>query len=229
MITPIRQTATRLLLTCASALLVLFADTSAAAQVHWDASAGVGVAKRFLRDAKGGDAGFGPSAALRAHVALLPMIRFGAYATHDLSPQGGVPLRQLTTAGAEARWLPPILPHPFRGWVALGFGVARAYAPSYATTVAAPNATTSASLVRYDVAAGDGRFFQLPIVVGLGRPIGKPWTVQLELTCAYGFAFAGDLYTGRSASADGLPGTSFLPAGRDTFLTSLALGVGIDP
>src|SRR5262249_1933395 len=61
----------------------------ALAQVHWDASAQVGVMKRFLADKSGDDAGFGPIGQLTGHVALLPLIHAGGYFGHDISPVSG--------------------------------------------------------------------------------------------------------------------------------------------
>src|SRR3954449_10750703 len=89
---------------------LLLAAKPAHAQLHWDASAQVGIMKRVLvnRPSGGEDAGFGPQGLLAAHVALFPLIRLGGYFGHDISPMGGeLSARDLTWGGLRAKIVSP--------------------------------------------------------------------------------------------------------------------------
>src|SRR5947207_803765 len=82
---------------------------SEAAPLHWDASAQGGVMKRFLGARNiTGNAGFGPMAQLEGHVALLPLIRVGAYLGHDISPMpDAIAARDLTWFGLHVKLMSP--------------------------------------------------------------------------------------------------------------------------
>ena len=110
----------------AGALVALLLFTAhAEAQLHWDASAQAGVTKRVLGDRPSGgkDAGFGPALQLTGHIALLPLVRLGAYVGHDISPLGGdASARDLTWAGARVKVMSPWPRGAMRLWLFFGFG-----------------------------------------------------------------------------------------------------------
>lgn len=85
--------------------------SNALAQVKWDAGAQAGVTTRLAGRAK-----VGPEAMLDAHVALVPMLRVGAWI------EGDAAARDLVAAGARAKWTPPIGSASWRAWVFAGAG-----------------------------------------------------------------------------------------------------------
>jgi hypothetical protein len=152
----------------------------------------------------------GPVGELQAHVALLPMLRVGPYLTHDISPLGQAPARQISELGLEARLTPPILPLPWRTWAFIGAGYARTYQPSYEfwhTTLFVPGA--------------GGGFVDTRLGVGLGYRLSRPWEIFVELGGRLGFAFTGSMYE-RSACECGV-----YFAGKDSFALSLSLGLSL--
>lgn len=159
-------------LSVAAALVALLTGGTASAQVHWDASAKAGVTDRFET---GGDAGAasprpGPSLELQGHVALLPMIRVGAYLAADLSPAVGRGAaadgpRAFAQTGAHLRVSPPFVPWPWRTWLfaGVGYGYAR------------------------DLATGlGGGMLDVPVGLGLGRKLTRPWMLFTELGARFG-------------------------------------------
>ena len=113
---------------------VLLWANGAAAQVRWDLGASAGVMRRFLSggDVPGASGGFGPLLSLQGHVALLPLLRVGAYLSHDVAPTNGPePAKQITSAGLRVKFTPPWPRGEWRAWAFLGLGYAGVYAPSY--------------------------------------------------------------------------------------------------
>jgi hypothetical protein len=193
----------------ALALALSLSAPPALAQVHWDAGAQVGVMERLTT---GGPPGSptptpGPVFQLQGHVALVPMVRIGAYVAHDISPVDSVPARQITGAGLRAKVAPPLLSGPWHTWAVLGVGVAHAYEPSH--SVPGPSGSLT-------VGSAEGGILDIPVALGLGyrvRGPRDPWEISTELGCRFGVAFFGSLY-------DGGP--------RDSFALSLSVGVTLD-
>src|SRR5947207_2654049 len=106
-----RRVLRRLSLACPVAAAVVFAPGDARAQLHWDAAVQGGVVKRFLSSKAAGtdDASFGPGLELHGHVALIPLLRVGAYVAHDASPAGSNGTRQITSFGIRAKGAVPWL------------------------------------------------------------------------------------------------------------------------
>jgi hypothetical protein len=201
-------------------LALVIAPASAQAQIHWDASAQVGVMKRVLGDRPPGgkDAGFGPAGQLTAHVALLPLVRFGAYFGHDISPMGGdVSARDLTWGGLRAKIMSPWPRGDLRAWLFVGFGYTGVYARS---------------TVRGDtvIHGAGGSFFEVPFGIGASYKLRKPWELCAELGARTGFGHTGSVYgaPGPRVSSPGAADTNALPAGADRFGIGLTIGILAD-
>jgi hypothetical protein len=201
-------------------LALVIAPATAQAQIHWDASAQVGVMKRVLGDRPPGgkDAGFGPAGQLTAHVALLPLVRFGAYFGHDISPMGGdVSARDLTWGGLRAKIMSPWPRGDLRAWLFVGFGYTGVYARS---------------TVRGDtvVHGAGGSFFEVPFGIGASYKLRKPWELCAELGARTGLGHTGSVYEapGPRVSSPGAADTNALPAGADRFGIGLTIGILAD-
>lgn len=200
---------------------------AARAQLHWDASARVGVAKRHLSDRSGGDASFGPAAELMAHIAVFPLLRAGLYVDHDTSPQGtDAPARRFFGGGARVRIFSPWPRGKARVWLFLRGGALLAYAPSYTTTLEIQDTPQSAPVRRQvEVGSASGRALDLGGGLGASYTLWGPWQLSTELGARAPLALAGDLYDGRSLSGGGV----LSPAGVDRFVTTLTVGITYDP
>lgn len=198
-----------------SLVVVLSLAQPAAAQLHLDASAQVGVMKRFLSDTPPGgpDAGFGPAAQLSAHVALFPLVRVGAYVGHDISPMGGsLSARDLTWGGIRAKIMSPWPRGATRAYLFGGFGYDGMYARS--------------SRVNGQLREGaGGGFFEVPFGVGVTYTFWKPFALVAELGGKVGFGEHGSAY---DLPARGGPGSAPLPAGSDRFAVGLTVGILLD-
>jgi hypothetical protein len=219
-------------LALAASLFVALAlvPRTAHAQVHWDASAQVGVAKRFLfaKPQGGADAGFGPAVQLDGHVALLPLLRVGLYGAFDATSVGPAS-RQMLGGGARVVGLAPFRTQSFRAWVFAGFGYMFTLAPSYHTTLLlAPDESTPATPTDTLVEQSSGSFFEVPFGIGVGYALRPPFEIVAELGARAGFGFSGSVYSdpGRTALSDGYPQNTLLPAGNDAFSTFLTVGLG---
>jgi hypothetical protein len=225
----------------AAAIAILALPSPAHAQLHWDASAQVGVVKRFLSDrpfSNAPDAGFGPSGQLAVHVALLPLVHAGAYASHDvtwLAAAGGVdgPARHITTGGLRAKGMIPFVRGDTRAWIFAGFGYARAYQESADRD---DQALISSTVPR--VQGAGGGFFEVPFGIGASYKIRKPWELFFELGARVGFAHRGDAYdegprviavgVGPSPHEPARYPPRCPPAGIDRFAIGLTAGVMLD-
>ena len=204
----------------------------ARAQVRGDATLSVGGVKRFASGAEDGapTPGVGPIVGVNGHVALLPLVRIGAYASAELGPDGEAHARRIYAGGLRVKLMPPWPREEVRTWFFAGLGYAGVYAPSYTLAVADPGAGAPV-LAPTDVAGAGGHFFEVPIGVGAEWRFRKPWALSLELTGRIGLGFSGTLYDG-----NGRPGiergtsspVSLATPGHDAFALGLTLGIGFD-
>jgi hypothetical protein len=186
-------------------LAALFFATEARAQLHWDASAQAGVSRRFLaQSVSGEDPSFGPVGQLAGHVALLPLVRAGAYAGVERSPLGSSG-RNIGFAGARAKGIIPGLQGPVRAWVFAGVGYARAYGESRI-------GGTQPRLA--PIPGAWGGFLEVPFGLGASYTFFKPWAIVVELGARVGVAHGGALYDG--------------PDGLDRFGLGLLVGILYD-
>ena len=184
--------------------------------------------RRFLSggDVPGASGGFGPLFSLQGHVALLPLVRVGAYLSHDSAPTNGPePAKQITSAGLRVKFTPPWPRGEWRAWAFLGFGYAGVYAPSYHPKLQSPGAGSPEEV--YAPGSG-GAFLEIPLGIGVGYMIRKPWQVTAELGTRLGAAFGGSLYRARPAyTPSGLP-VDLAPLGNDSAAVFLTIGVSLD-
>jgi hypothetical protein len=215
------------------AATVLLGPAVASAQVHWDAGVSVGIAKRFLADKAGGDAMFGPVLDVQGHVAVIPLLRVGAYVHGELSDTESIaPPRNLFAGGLHVRVLSPWPHGAWRAWLGLGFGYAAAYAPSYVQRIAPlPDPVRPPGPYDAKVEGSGGGSFDVPLGVGLAWRPRKPWQLFAELGSRFGFAFSGTLYGeggGRPAYEPTLGPLAIAPEGKDVFALFLTIGAAVD-
>jgi hypothetical protein len=214
--------------------VLMLLPRAALAQVHWDAAAEVGVMKRFLaeRPQGGDDAGFGPIGQVNAHVALLPLVRVGGYFGYELSPfAGDASTRSLFGGGLRAKVMSPWPRGNVRGWLFAGFGYMAAYAPSYDTPVTVPSGISGqTTAAQGHVAGAGGGFFEIPLGIGASYKLYGAWSLVGELGVRIGLGHTGSAYEdpGPTLKIDGQPDNNVLPAGRDRYGTSLAVGIQLD-
>ncbi len=219
------------LLGAAASLLVA---TTSHAQLHWDASAQAGVMTRVLtsRPAGGEGAGFGPTAQIAGHVALLPLVRFGGYFGHDISPMGGdMSARDLTWGGIRAKIMSPWPRGAFRAWLFLGFGYSGVYARSTAAPRVFPGPPGTPSVREAAVVQGaGGGFFEVPFGLGASYTFRKPFALCAELGMRTGLGHSGSVYEdpGPRVRSAGRPDSNALPAGMYRFGAGLTVGILVD-
>lgn len=218
-----------------SLFAVLFAFSSTAnAQVHWDVGAEAGVMKRVLtsRPAGGSDAGFGPIVGVHAHVALMPLIRVGVYLDGELSPTDEPTSRRIYSGGLRVKLTPPISPaDAIRFWAFAGFGYAGVYSPAYHADLVIRDAAGNVTKQGIDASGAGGHFLEIPLGVGMGWRLRKPWELTAELSGRLGIANGGTLYSadGRAATATGVPGdVRATTPGQDSWAIGLTIGIGLD-
>ncbi len=202
---------------------------------HWDASFDVGGATRFR---KGGDdtQGYGGLVGLKAHVALMPLLRVGAYVDHELSSTDEPTMRQYTSVGLRLKFTPPVGSEELRAWIFAGFGYAGVYSKGYTQTVVATDPVTGVQTSATGTAFGaGGGFAEIPVGVGGAWRFRRPWVLNAELAARLGFSFVGSLYSGDGrpglgpdATGTGLGPAGFGPVGNDTFALILTVGIGFD-
>lgn len=229
-----RGRARRAAVTSALAAALVLSWREASAQLHWDASAQVGVMKRFLveRPPGSGDAGFGPAAQLTGHVALIPLVHLGAYAGYDLSPSSGAASpRHIASGGARVKGAFPLLGRGWRTWAFFGFGYAGMYARSYSTTLSLRGGGGGVEPRLARVEGAGGGFFEVPFGVGVSYKVRPPWSLSAELGSRVGFGHVGSAYRepGPRATIPGYPDQSAAPAGLDRMAITLMVGLELAP
>ncbi len=208
-------------------------EGEAEAQLHWDASAQLGVMKRFLanRPPSAEDVGLGPTGQLTAHVALLPLVDVGGYVGHDISPlPGDAAARNITFGGLRAKGMIPWVRGSMRAWLFAGFGYAGVYSQSYDKTFTVGDGLGNTERRPGHVQGAGGGFFEVPFGIGASYKLFKPWELCAELGGRFGFGHTGSVYElpGPEARVTGLPGQNVGPAGLDRFALGLTVGVMID-
>jgi hypothetical protein len=167
----------------------------------------------------------GPALLLSGHIALLPLLRAGAYLAHDFSPISGTDLREITSSGVTIRLFSPWPRRALRMWLSGGLGYASAYAPSYPAAVAG-GGQTSVSAVISGTAGG---FFEIPIGVGASVRLSPAFELVGNVGARIGFGFTGSMYNqGPTASASGLPTRALPAAGDDVVAVFLVAGAAYE-
>lgn len=181
--------------------------------------------RRFLssQGTGSGDAGFGPVFEVHGHVALLPLVRVGLYASHDLSPETGVSTRHITSGGLRVKVTSPWPHDKWRLWAFAGIGYAGAYAESFHRSFTSTGGVTS------DVVfpGASGSYFEVPLGVGVGYRLVKGIDLTMQLGTRFGLGFSGSIYPDRTGGNANLPDI-VATTGNDSFAISLALGLSFE-
>lgn len=211
---------------CGVVLGLVSTSRTSSAQLHVDVELEGGAEKRFLtgRPPLGEDPGLGPTFLLSTHVAVLPLLRAGAYVSHDISPILTSDTRQITAAGLSFRLLSPWPRGAFRGWLFANLGYAGAYAPSYVETLPAPSDSPNVM-----VQGTGGSFVETPLGIGGSFRFAQHWEVVVETGARIGFGFAGSMYNqGPTATSNGSLPKAQRPGGDDLLGVFIALGIAFE-
>jgi hypothetical protein len=169
-----------------AAAFALAAARPAEAQLHADVGVTAGAAGRHS-DAVGRSI-VGPAAALVGHIALLPMVRVGAYGSFETSEDGTLGSRRIAAVGLRAKVLSPWPVAPARMWAFVGGGYA------------ALTASGSAQI------PGGGHFAEVPFGIGFSWRVSRAVVLLAEAEVRGGFAFGGAYFEPSSwPAASGAP------------------------
>lgn len=157
---------------------LLLAGRDARAQVRWDTGLQGGVSGRFLSSRPAGEAepSIGPTFAAVAHVALVPLVRLGAYVDLDGSSVGvgaTTVVRQIVSGGIDLRLMSPWPTGDWRTYLRTGIGEAG--------VIAHPSG---------------GHFTEVPLALGVAYRLVAPVWLTAEAGVKLGFGFAGWDYGG---------------------------------
>lgn len=214
-----------------AALLALAAPRAADAQeIHWDAALHGGIARRALSSTppgKASDATFGPAFELHGHLALLPLVRVGAYVSYDVSPIGGadLPARHFRGGGARVKVTSPWPRGDLRVWAFTGLGYQGVYAPSVHLRLASP---TTGAVEDTFVDGATGSLFEVPLGIGAAYRLAKPWSLACEIGARFGFAFDGDAYGSRVGVRQSGARIELGSPGNDSFALFATIGLQWD-
>jgi len=223
-------------------LAFLVSPRRAEAQLHWDASVQAGGSARLFTNNAGGLPGsLGPVFGLEADVALLPLLRIGLYGDYEYADTTEPSPSSVVSFGARVKVMLPGDRNRVHWWLFTGFGAVDWTAPSYVlsdqTSQAASGATAATT-----VPQASGYFFEVPIGVGMGWRVARPWEIVAELQGRIGFDMNGSYFTQNGGYSDpdtggGLGptrptnsnlGTGSIPTGNDVLAVLLTVGIGFD-
>jgi hypothetical protein len=213
------------------ATCVLTLSGQAKAQLHWDGAAQVGATKRVLSDRPSGgkDAMIGPAVDLQGHVALLPLVRLGAYFDYEISPLGGDgAARDIASGGLHVKVMSPWPRGAVHAWLFFGLGYAGVYQRSTSAVRTFPGPAGGPSVQSPALVNGvHGGYFDVPFGIGASYKLRKPWELCGQLGMHTGFGFRGRAYDepGPLVTSPGRDESHALPAGKDSFAIGLMVGV----
>jgi hypothetical protein len=187
----------------------------ARAQLHWDVSGEVGVEKRFLRarPPEGADAGFGPVGRVTAHVALLPLVRVGAYGAFSYSPVRTNGSRSFFGGGFEARLVPPLRLPDWHPYLFVGFGYTAVRVSAFESALG-------------KLPAAGGGCVDIPLGIGVTHRLRKPIEIGGVLGTRFSAACSGSVYSGDGRITDS--GNRILNSGTDLFGLYLAALINVE-
>jgi hypothetical protein len=218
--------------------LILFGARSAHAQTHWDANVQVGGSARlFSNSGYGGLPGsLGPVVAVAADVAIIPLLRIGLYGDYEYADTTEPAPSSVVSFGGRLKLMLPGNRNHVHWWLFTGVGAVVWQAPGYVT--ADPNSSTGISTVT----PASGYFAEIPLGVGMGWRVRKPWEIVAELQGRFGFDMNGSYFgqnagfsnpddqssLGASRPTTSSSGAGSIPTGSDVFAVLLTVGVGLD-
>jgi hypothetical protein len=227
------MTTARRLLALLLAGAALFVARGARAQVRWDLGAQAGVMQRLRTGSDVAAPGPepGPAFGVQGHLAVVPMVRVGLYASGDFSPTSDRGTRSFWEGGLHVKFTPPLLPAPWRTWVFAGFGYAYTYKTSYHHPETDPNGHPVD--VAYD--STHGGMLDIPAGVGLGyklQGLSVPCVLFAELGGRFGVGFFGPMYDSSNTPGGLAPNSALSYAepfmGQDSFALSVSVGLSLD-
>jgi hypothetical protein len=221
----------------AFAALVL-ASSPANAQTRWDASLQVGASGRIFSgnpNVAGLPGSIGPVVGLEGDVALVPLLRLGAYADFEYADTGEPAAPTAVSFGGRVKVMLPGYRGGVHWWLFTGFGGVVLDAPGYSQSVVVPVTEASLSTVSATVPSATGYFMEVPVGIGMGWRLRKPWELVAELQGRFGFDMGGSYFTddgtgnglSRPATAPASPQIS-IPTGTDVLAILLTVGIGLD-
>ncbi len=220
-------------------------SSPASAQTRWDASLQAGASMRAFSGSANvsgltGNLGSGfmlsPMVGLQADVAVVPLLRVGLYADYEYAETGEPKPPSLVSFGARAKVMIPGYRSNVHWWLFTGFGGAVLDAPGYTQQVQNPTALQGQQLTTENVQSTTGFFAEVPLGLGLGWRVAKPWELVAELQGRFGFAMNGS-YFSNDNSGNGLtrPATTTngtaqygQPTGTDVIAIQLTVGVAFE-
>ncbi len=208
--------------------LSVFATRPAHAQ-HADANFEAGLSKRFLSGGLKGSVG--PIIGLSGDLALMPLIRVGAYFDEELAADGEAKAPFITSFGGRVKFLPPLGSEKLRAWLFVGIGYAIVSAPGYHTSEPVPNFNTGGqSNVDATVASTGGSFVEIPFGIGGSYQLRAPWVVLAELSGRASLGSGGNYFdpTGRPATITSTGDSIGIITGSESFAVILTVGIGLD-
>jgi hypothetical protein len=225
------------------ALALLLAPDPAEAQVHWDANVQAGGAGRFFSNSVSGGlpGSIAPVIGLEAAVAIVPLLRLGVYADFEYADTSEPAFSSVVSFGGRVKLMIPGNRNHVHWWLFTGFGGVVWNAPSY--TIADQTSQGTSGLANAATAtAATGEFFEIPVGVGMGIRLRRPWEVVFELQGRFGLDMNGSYFTqnggftdpdnssgiGTTRPTNSTAGAGAVPTGNDVFGLLLTVGIGFD-
>ncbi|MBK6692663.1 MAG: hypothetical protein IPG50_10710 [Myxococcales bacterium] len=142
----------------------------------------MGASKRFLTSAFV-QPRVGPAAQLVGHIALLPLLRLGAYGGYEVSPVGDGPARRIVSLGVRGKVDAPWGSRVLHGYAFVGGGFASVYGPSATVTLRSAGIGGGAPVTESATLPGaSGALLEIPLGVGLAVRLRRPWELLFELS-----------------------------------------------
>ena len=221
------------------ALFTFLPSRPAQAQVHWDANVQAGFSRRFFSgnpNSAGITGSNGPTVGLEGDVALIPLLRIGAYADYESAYTGEPKPPQAFSFGGRLKLAIPGNRSNVHWWLFTGFGAVAWEAPGYQQLVAVPSGS-NLTTVSADVQSASGYFLEIPLGVGAGWRFHRPWELVMELQGRFGLDMNGSYFTD-NGTGNGLTRPATVPnnaglvpaitTGSDAFALLFTVGIGLD-
>jgi hypothetical protein len=221
-----------------AALVLLGAPSVASAQTHWDANVHAGASGRvFSNGALPGS--FGPVVGFDADVAVIPLLRVGLYGDYEYTDTTEPKLSSVISFGARVKIMLPGYRSNIHWWLFTGIGAVIWEAPGFNFYD-----TSTGAGVTTGVPAASGYFAEIPLGIGMGWRVHRPWEIIAELQGRVGFDWSGsyftqcgytnpddggcDLGTTRPTSTAAGSSAAGLGTGNDVVAFLFTLGIGLD-
>jgi len=220
---------------------VALAPRRAEAQVHWDANVQAGVSGRvFTNSASGGLPGsIGPVVGVAADVAVVPLLRLGLYGDFEYADTTEPAFSSVVSFGGRVKLMLPGYRNSVHWWLFTGVGGVIWNAPAYTVVGIDPNLPANAVST---VTPASGYFAEIPLGVGMGWRVRRPWEVVAELQGRVGFDMNGSYFTqggnfsnpddgsglGTTRPTTSSSGSGNITTGNDIFAVLFTIGIGLD-